>query len=72
MVAQYSIRVRELSDELESTRAELDAKRTELDSKKAELDNVGSSYESEVESVRAGWNDEVHGLNKKLQRAEKT
>ena len=57
--------MRELSDELESTRAELDAKR-------AELDNVGSSYESEVESVRAGWNDEVQGLNKKLQQAEKS
>ena len=56
-VAQYTIRVRELGEELEA--------------KRAELENMGQSYETEVETMRSGWKDEVQGLNKELQQAEK-
>ena len=56
-VAQYTIRVRELGEELEA--------------KRAELDNMGQSYEIEVETMKSGWTDEVQGLNKQLQQVEK-
>ncbi len=70
-LAQYSIRVRELNEELETKKMELESNREELECKSAEFANAGSSYESEMESVRADWDNEVTGLNKKLQQAEK-
>lgn len=56
-VAQFSIRVRELTDKLEA--------------KASEMENASQSYEAEVEVVRTDWSKEKQAMTKQLQQNEK-
>jgi len=63
-LSDYTIRIRELSDSLNDKTVELEAKRSEFE-------NATQSSEAEIETVRAGWNNEVQGLKDFLKKAEK-
>ena len=62
--AQLSIRLRELTQELETRREEVEVK-TGL------LDNVTTSYEHEVETIREQLAGEVQKKDKQIKQTEK-